>query len=186
MHDVAELRSDHESDSPALSRWIHRIGAALAAPRLALRESDRPAGQGRSSSDITILLLLAVVALKTELFAIAGWMIADGDFGGAFTVLMVGAREHLITPILLLLASSIALSLAAGRRRSFARDFDLVCVALTPLVIVELLNALIGTAGLNVHRASVIIGYGWFASVFALALVQARGRDLEMKAPNDS
>lgn len=163
------------SDEP-LGRWATRIGAALVAPRLALRESDSPAGQGRASSDITGLLLLAIVALKAERFGIAGWMVRDGDFGGAFTVVMVGAREHLIMPILLLLAGSVALSLLAGRRRSFARDFDLTCVSLTPLVVLEVLHAILAHAGLDVHLAAVVVGYTWFAGILVLAFLQTRRR----------
>ncbi len=162
--------------SDPLGSWLARIGAALAAPRLALAASDGPDGQGRSSSDITLLLLLAVVAIKTELFAIAGWMLSDCDYHGAFTVLMVGAREHLIVPICILLVGSIALSLVAGRRRSLARDFDLVCVALTPLVVLEVLNALALRAGVDLHSPIVAVGYGWALSLFVLAVVTARAR----------
>lgn len=165
----------------ALGHWLTRIGAALVAPRLALRASDSPTGQGRSSSDITLLLLLAVVVLKTELFSMAGWMVGDGDYRGAFTVLMVGAREHLIMPIILLLAGSVVLSILAGRRRALASDFDLVCVALTPLVAVELVHALVAKAGLDIHTISVAIGYSWSAALMLLALQQARRRPLKKK-----
>ncbi len=167
-----------ESDA-RLGRWLARIGAALAAPRLALAASDSPEGQGRSSSDSTLLLLLAVVALKTELFVISGWMVADGDYQGALTVLMVGAREHLIMPIIVLLVSSIVLSIVAGKRRSLARDFDLVCVALTPLVILEVLYALLLHAGLDLHLPSVVLGYGWAGALFVLAVMQSRSRSFE-------
>jgi hypothetical protein len=175
------------SDDKALSRWLVRIGAALVAPRLALRASDSPAGQGRSSSDITLLLLLTVAVLRTDLFSMAGWMVGDGDYRGAFTVLMVGAREHLIMPIVLLLIGSVVLTILAGRRRAVATDFDLVCVALTPLVAVELVHALLQYTGLNVHQVSVVIGYSWSAVLMVLALHQARSRPLKTKdaSPND-
>ncbi len=169
----------------ALGRWLVRIGAALAAPRLALAASDSPEGQGRSSSDITVLLLLAVVVLKTELFAMAGWMVGDGDFRGALTVLMVGAREHLIMPIILLLVSSVVLTVLAGRRRRIASDFDLVCVALTPLVVIELVHALahavLPYTGFDLHTASVVVGYSWSAGVMVLAFMQTRSRALDTK-----
>ncbi len=158
-----------------------RIGAALAAPRLALKASDSPAGQGRSSSDITLLLLLTVAVLKTELFSMAGWMVGDGDYVDALTVLLVGAREHLIMPIILLLVGSVVLTLLAGRRRAVASDFDLVCVALTPLVAVELVHSLFQFTGLDVHLISVVIGYSWSALLMVLALMQARSRPLKTK-----
>lgn len=175
------MRAVAVESEPVLGSWLARIGAALVAPKLALAASDGPSGQGRSSSDITLLLLLAVVALKAELFVISGWMVSGGDYQGALTVLMVGAREHLITPIVMLLVGSVVLSLLAGRRRSLARDFDLVCVALAPLVLIEILNALAVHAGLNVHSASVIVGYTWGGCLFVLAVLQARSRELPIK-----
>ena len=162
-----------------LPRWMDRIGAALVAPRAALRASDGPEGQGRASSDITTLLLLTIAAIETELFVTVGWMVADGEYSGALTVLVTGAQKHLIMPIILLIGGGLALTLLAGKRRSTSRDFDLTCVALTPLVIAELVHSLVTHLGIHAHAVAVSIGYGWATTLWVLALVHARGRDRE-------
>lgn len=176
---AAEKRSETRSaDSPALARWIDRIGAALAAPKLALSVSDTPAGRGRASSDVVLLLLIALVARETHLFVTAGWLLVDGEWGGAFMVLMGGAQKYLIVGVILLLAGSVLLSILAGRRRSIGDDFDLVCIALTPLVVLELANALLYAAGLDLHPLGIVIGYSWFAYLWVLGLLQTRTREL--------
>lgn len=116
------------------------------------------------------------MARETHLFASSGWMILDGDWAGAFTVLLTGAQRYLLVGILLLLAGTAALWILAGRKRSMADDFDLVCVTLTPLVAVELLNALLFELGLNIHPGGIVVGYTWFGLLWMLALVQARSR----------
>ncbi len=162
--------------APVLKRWFDRIGAALVAPRLALAVSDSSEGRGRASSDITLLLFVALIARETHLFASAGWMIVDGDWAGAFMVILSGAQKYLLMAIVLLMAGSIALWILAGKRRSMADDFDLVCVTLTPLVILELVNALLFELGLNIHPVGIVIGYAWFGTLLLLALLQARSR----------
>ena len=159
-----------------LRRWPDRIGAALAAPKLALAASDSPEGRGRASSDITLLLLVALVVRETHLFGSAGWMIVDGDWAGAFMVLIAGAQKYLLMSIILLLAGSFALWILAGKRRSLADDFDLVCVTLIPLVMLELVNALLYEVGLNIHPVGIVVGYAWFATLWVWALLQARSR----------
>jgi len=179
MPEAAEKSKPESGPKPLLGTWIERIGAALVAPALALQASDSPEGQGRSSSDITILLLLTVVAVQTDVFVTAGWMIGDGDFRGALTVILVGSRQRLLMPILLMMGASLILTLVAGRRRSIARDFDLVCVALTPLVVVELVNSLVAVAGFDVHQVSAILGYCWALFSMFLAFKQTRSRALQ-------
>jgi hypothetical protein len=175
---AAEKSESDDASQPALARWIDRVGAALAAPKLALAVSDTPQGRGRASSDIALLLLIALVARETHLFVTAGWLLWDGEWAGAFMVLASGAQKYLIVGVILLLAGSVLLSLLAGRRRSIADDFDLVCVALTPLVALELANAFFFALGVDLHPAGIVIGYTWFAFLWILGLMQTRTREL--------
>ncbi len=164
------------SQSEVLARWVDRVGAALAAPRLALAASDSPAGRGRASSDITLLLFLALFVRETHLFASAGWMFVDGDWAGAFMVLVSGAQKYLLVAVVLLMVGTLVLWILAGARRSMADDFDLVCVTLTPLVVLELVNAILFELGFDLHPAGIVIGYTWFAALWVLSLLQARSR----------
>lgn len=164
--------------APALTRWVHRIGAALVAPKLALAASDSQAGRGRASSDIALLLLLALIARETHLFVTAAWMLVDGEWAGAFTVLASGAQKYLLVGVVLLLGGTVGLSILAGRRRSIPDDFDLVCVTLIPLVVLELANALLFELGVNLHPVGAIVGYAWFALLWVLSYLQTRNREL--------
>jgi hypothetical protein len=177
---AAEVRSKKEPDTTehvVLSRWVDRVGAALAAPRLALASSDSAAGRGRASSDITLLLFLALFVRETHIFASSGWMIVDGDWAGAFMVLVAGLQRYLLVAVVLLIVGTLALWILAGRRRSMADDFDLLCVSLTPLVVLELANALLYKVGLDIHPVGIVVGYGWFGVLWVLSLLQARSRD---------
>jgi hypothetical protein len=171
-------KNEVESPAPPLTRWVDRVGAALVAPKLALGASDSPAGRGRASSDIALLLLIALIARETHLFVTAGWMLKDGEWAGALTVLATGAQKYLVVGVILLLGGTIALSILAGRQRSIADDFDLVCVALIPLVVLELANALLFAFGINLHPVGIVIGYGWFAILWVLSWLQTRTREL--------
>jgi hypothetical protein len=176
---VEAARSKDEattSQTAVLGRWLDRVGAALAAPRLALSSSDSPAGRGRASSDITFLLFIALFVRETHLFASSGWMLVDGDWAGAFMVLITGVQTYLLVAVVLLMAGTLALWILAGSKRSMADDFDLVCVCLTPLVVLELANALLFELGLNIHPVGIVVGYTWFGVLWILSLLQARSR----------
>ncbi len=157
------------------------MGAALIAPARAMAASDTPAGQGRSSSDVAILLLLAVLAVETRLVAISGWMMVDGDWGGAITVFLVGARQHLTMPIVLLLGASVFLTVVAGRRRRVSDDFDLVSIAIIPLVFVELLNSTVFLLGADIHTFAGYVGYAWALVLLGVAFLQTRKREYPRK-----
>jgi hypothetical protein len=122
-------------------------------------------------------LLIALVARETHLFVSAGWLLVDGEWSGAFMVLASGAQKYLIVGVILLLSGSVLLSIVAGRRRAIADDFDLVCVVLTPLVVLELANALFFALGVDLHSAGIIIGYTWFAFLWVFSLLQTRTRE---------
>ncbi len=168
-----------KNDKPTLERWVDRMGAALIAPRYAMSVSDTPAGQGRASSDLAILLMLAVFAVETQLLATSGWMLLDGDWMGAVMVFLVGARQHLSMPIILLLGASVVLTIVAGKKRRISDDFDLASVALVPLVFIELLHAIVFRIGYETHSIAVYIGYSWSAGLLGLAYLQTRKRSGE-------
>ena len=166
------------NENTQLGRWLDRVGAAVAAPTLALASSDAVGNGGRASSDVTLLLLVALFAVETKLFFSAGWMMADGDISGGFSLILMSAHDQLVLSIVLLLAGSALLTIMAGRRRSLSDDFDLMCVALMPLIVIEVANSLVFAVGLDIHQAIAIVGYGWTALLFVLAYRQTQSRSL--------
>jgi len=147
-----------------------------------MRVSDAPYGHGRASSDLTLLLFLVVFAMKPQLLITSLWLLWDGEFLGALTFLGSGAREYLSTPILLLLLGTIALTVAAWRRRAFAQDFDLLCIVLVPLVVIELLHTLLHALFHTflpteiLFAPSLIIGYAGSLTLLFFAFQQTRSR----------
>lgn len=142
-----------------------------------MRISDTPEGQGRAASDTTLLLLLTILAVETKLVVSVFLMLRYGEWQAAISTLVGGARDLLAMPVVVLLGGSVLLTLSAGRRRRPADDFDLTCVALTPLVLLELVNALLIKLGLDLKLVLVYIGYSWFAALLVVAYRQTRRRE---------
>ncbi len=101
--------------------------------------------------------------------------------GIALGNLLNAISRAVATDLTFLFVAAIALTLAIGRRRSLARDFDLACVALVPFVIVELVTGLAVwlAPGLARDPAGMIAGvvaYGWAGAILVLAWRRARRR----------
>lgn len=160
---------------------VERLGAALVAPRAAFAASEGKGGQGRSPGDLALLIAIGFCAVHTAALVSAGWLAVTGEIGAAFGLLVATAARDLSTPLLLLFAASVALSIAAGRKRSFGSDFDLVCVVFVPVVAVHLAAALAGRAGVGggaFDLVTTVVAYGWGAVMLALAWQCARRREV--------
>jgi thiol-disulfide isomerase/thioredoxin len=94
------------------------------------------------------------------------------------------AAVHLLTATLtldlgVLVIAALGVFAAAGPRREMGRAFDLACVAVLPLVLVELVATGV-TRGLEleppagVMLAASAVGYGWTLALLGLAVQQAR------------
>jgi cytochrome c biogenesis protein CcmG/thiol:disulfide interchange protein DsbE len=91
------------------------------------------------------------------------------------------------TTLALLLFAAVAIWIGAGSRRAVGRDFDLACVAVVPIVLVEVVATLIARAAdVEVpHAASLVVlaaGGLWTAALVALAARQARTVRTEVPA----
>lgn len=168
-------RSD---DAPGL---LTRLGLAIAGPRWALALADEPDHAGRAGTDLIRLLALSLVAIHTRELMAAGWLAAviDARLGARALVDLLG--RSVTTTLALLLIGAMLTWLAAGSRRALGRDFDLACVAVVPLIVVELVATLVvRTSGVAVPAAAswaiAGVGYGWTAALVVLAIAQARRR----------
>lgn len=171
-----------------------RVGAAIIAPRRALAIAGAPEHVGRSGSDLVKLLGLVLLATQLRWLAKAAWL------GGAVD-LSVGLRAavHVLTGTfavdLGVLAIATALIFALGQvrfvlepndsgagidrakpivERSLGRAFDLACVAVVPLLLVDLvvtiaLHVLDEKVGGTAMLAASIVSYGWCAVIVLLA-----------------
>jgi len=164
------------------------VGAALVAPVRALRAADQ--SQGKTGADIALLIAFAFVATRTPELVSAGWLgYAEGP-GVAFTTLIGAVSAAVVAEISFLFVATIALTLAAGSRRSLGRDFDLACVTLVPFVAVELVAGVgftLASASPRGAAADVValLAYGWAVLVLVLAWQQARSRPVEQAGQVD-
>ncbi len=155
------------------------MGAALVAPVRALRAADT--SQGKTGSDLALLIAIAFVVTRLPDLVSAGWIGYEEGVGVGFTTLLGSLSASITSAITLLFIATVALTLVAGRRRSLGRDFDLTCTAMVPFVTVELAAYLVFTAAGVQPRgptADIVryLAYGWTLVVLVLAWQQTRAR----------
>lgn len=161
--------------------FVDRIGAALVAPRAALAAADEKDAAGRTGTDAALLLLFAVVALQTTQVVVSVWLGVVDSISSGLGALVSLVGRSVGRDLVFILVAGVAVTLAAGKRRSVGRDFDLACVAYVPFVAVKLLWYLVVTlTGIAptaaVTDAVMLIAIGWATGVLALGVLHARRR----------
>ncbi len=159
--------------------WMERLGAALAAPRLALARSETAGGAGRAPADQAVLILAGFMASRLERLGRAGWLAIDGAGVDGVHMLLADLSRALMTPLLFVVVGGFTVTLAAGRRRSLAADFDLACIAAVPIAAIPSLMALAARLGMSspaLVEAASWASYLWSAAILVLAAQQARRR----------
>lgn len=167
--------------SDAAPGLLTRLGQLVAAPRAALAAADDPAHAGRAGSDVVRVLALALLVIHTRALVGGAWLGAavGWDVGGR--ALLGVVSRAVTTPLVALVVAAVVIWALAGRRRALGRDVDLACVAILPLVLVELAATLVTrAAGVDATAAGkwavLAIGGGWVGALIGLAVVHARGR----------
>lgn len=163
------------------SSFVERIGAALVAPRAALAAADEPEAAGRTGTDAALLLLFTVLALHTKQVVIAVWLAATDSVSSGAGALVSLIGRSVGTDLVFILVAGLLVTIAAGRRRSIGRDFDLACVAYVPFVVAQLAAYLVISVGdieptRPVTNVAAIAAFGWALAVVALGVVHARSR----------
>ena len=149
-----------------------------------MREADLGGREGRAAGDAVMLLVLALVSIYTPKIIVSVWIGAVEGAGVGFN-LILGVVSQALSPMLtVLFAGAVALTLAAGRKRVFGRDFDLACVAFVPFVVVQIMSSMFLQAGSWIdvdpgrpfHIAAAAVAYGWTGSILVLGWLQTRQR----------
>jgi len=161
--------------------FVDRIGAALAAPRRALTVADTEEAAGKAGSDAALLILLSFVAVHTSEVVVAGWLTKTEGIRVGLTAVAGSLSRSLGIQLVVLFAAGVSLTLAAGRRRSLGRDFDLACVVFVPYLVVglgaQMVTRLAGMQPPAILSQIVTVGaYAWAMFVWVLAVQHARGR----------
>jgi thiol-disulfide isomerase/thioredoxin len=161
---------------------LTRLGLALVRPRAALAVADHPDESGRAGTDLVVLLLIAVVAVHLRSVVSTIWLASVIDLGIGLRALLNVVAGSVTTTLAWLLIGAALIWLAAGRRRALGRDFDLACVAVVPIVVVEIVaDLVVRTFDLDppawTQWVIAGVGFAWASVVILLGVIQARGRD---------
>lgn len=159
--------------------FFARVGLAVVRPRQAFALAADRDHAGRAGSDLLALILMVLVA--TQLRGIVGaiWLgsAVEGALGmQAFVRILTDA---LIVDLGFLVIGALVIWAGSGAQRELGRSFDVACVCVVPLLLVDLVGTVILTA-LDVHvPRGVMIGlssvaYVWTAAWIALAVLALR------------
>jgi thiol-disulfide isomerase/thioredoxin len=135
---------------------------------------------GRSGSDLLALIATFVVATRLRGVFASLWLATRVDGGlGARAVTNVVTDALAIDFTFLAIAAAVIFA-GAGRRRELGRAFDLACVAVVPLVVIELVATTIARA-IDVETVPAAaswllagLSYAWSGAVVALAVIAVR------------
>jgi hypothetical protein len=165
--------------------FLTRLGLALAAPRWALAVGADPRHPGRAGTDLLRLFGIVLVAVHTRALIGAAWLSTVVGLGAAGQALLTTASKAFTVPLVFLMVGAVVVWLGGGPRRSVGRAFDLACVALIPVITVDIAATLVLRAiGLpDAARVAVLgVGFTWSGALLALALVQLRRRGVAVIA----
>lgn len=158
---------------------LARLGMALVRPRTALAIAGDRRHAGRSGSDLLIALAVLIAATTLHTVVAAVWL------GGAVDA-MLGVRGvvHVVTGALTLDFATLVVSaviLWAAGPRDMGRAFDLACVAVLPLVAVDLVaRVAVGVLDVSVSPVvmwgTTVLAFGWTGVLVSLAFVGRSGQ----------
>ena len=156
------------------AEFVQRIGVAIAFPRSAMAEADRPEVAGRAPGDLLVLLLLVFAAAFVDDLVRAGFLIAAGEVGDGLGVVVGRLGYELKLPLIALVAGVAAIYLAGGKKRRLGADSDLACVAFVPAVVVAAVGQTVGTLFGAIDTPVRIIALSWYAAMVAVAIYWVR------------
>jgi thiol-disulfide isomerase/thioredoxin len=158
---------------------LTRLGLAITRPRAALAIAGNREHAGRSGSDLLIAIVVLVIVTQARAL-VSAWrlgVIVEATLGLRAAVRTL--TDVLAVDLGFLVLGALVIWAAAGHRRELGRAADLSCVAVLPLVFVEL----IGTVALllldvELSHAGVSVlsmcAYAWTGVLVALGIAEAR------------
>jgi thiol-disulfide isomerase/thioredoxin len=168
--------------------FVARLGLAIASPQRAFAIAGERRNAGRSGSDLLLAILILIVATELRPLVQAIWIGAAVDPVLGLRALVSLLSDTVAIDLGFLVVAAAILTIAGGRMRDLGRAFDLACVAVLPLVLVDLAA---GVATSIAHasppdavRWIVMAGsYGWTGALVALAVRASRRSVATAPAP---
>jgi hypothetical protein len=157
-----------------------RIGTALVRPRAALELADE--GKGRSSGDAFALLGLKVLCAELPALVAAVWTVLVLGAGVGMGNLVHALDDALRLDIVIIFGATLVITVGAGKRRDWSRDFDLASVVWLPALAVGVAGSLIalfvGPAPW-LRQAATAVAAIWVAGMCLPAIKVARARGMK-------
>ncbi len=168
--------------------FVTRIGLAVVRPQWALAIAGGRRYPGRSGSDLIAMLMLVLAA--SQLRGIVGgfWLGGAVDLGLGLRAVVQVLTRALTLDLAILVIAALLLFALAGRRRDLGRAFDLACVAVIPLLLVDLGTG-VALRALDTHLPGELAwglaaaAWAWTGTLIALAVRIARVAPSATPAP---
>ena len=177
-----------DDKTPSKLRLASRIGLAIVNPRWALAVAGDRRHAGRSGSDLLVMITVLLLATRLRPLVEQIWIGVEVGAGvglGAVTSILT---RTLIMPLAVLIIGALLLWALGGKRRNGGRAFDLACVAILPMLFVEIAATfVVRTLDLRIPFAVAwgisIVAYAWAGALVALAVRTARTGGMRVPEP---
>ena len=126
--------------------WLTRLGLAITAPRRALAIAGGRRAAGRAGSDLLGAIALLLVATQLRWLVQAVWLGASVDAGVGLRALVEVLTGTLSIDLGFLVVAALVIAIAGGLWRELGRAFDYACVAVLPLVFLDLAAGVVSSA----------------------------------------
>ena len=158
---------------------VNRLGLAVVDPRSALAAGGDRNHAGRSGTDLLLAIIVFVLATQLRGLVKAAWLGTTVNPTLGLRAVVGLLTDSLVVDLGILIVSSIIIWVASGRRREAGRAFDLACVAVLPLLFVELAaSVVVYAADLELPPGAMIglsaLAYAWTGVLVALAVIEGR------------
>ena len=152
---------------------------AIVRPRAALAIAGDRKHAGRSGSDLLLAILVVIAATQLRAVIAAGWLGYAVDPVLGVRALVQTLTDTLVVALGFLVVGAAAIYAASGKRRELGRAFDFACVAVLPLLFVDLIaSVVVYAAQLAVSPGLMwtlsLASYAWTAVLVVLACFEAR------------
>jgi thiol-disulfide isomerase/thioredoxin len=163
-------------------KLLARYGLALTRPRAALAVAGARDHAGRSGSDLLLAFVVLVLVTRARALASSVWVGMAIGWGFGLRGILATLTDALAIDLGFLVIGALVIYAAAGRRRDLGRASDLACVAVLPVVVVELLVAVILLAAQG-EPSRAMLATGWLAGAAWTGILIALGT-LEARRPS--
>jgi len=172
-------RDDRAAGPRGSATFVERVGLAIVQPRWALAVAADRRFAGRSGSDLIRVICIVLLATQMRGLFASGWLAYAVDLSFGFRGLAQVLTQALTVDLAFLVVGALVLWAIAGPRRNLGRAFDLACVAVLPLLYVDLAVTVV-VRGFDLHVPGVVgivlaaASYAWTGGLLGLAARPAR------------